>query len=69
MTDPYVEKIIEENEERAREHEGDNGDTGLAKEVDGFFAPVIDAIDNVDGADHERSELDAVENDKAQRPE
>lgn len=68
MTDPQVEKEIEENEARKREHAHD-GESKLEREVEEFFEPVFDIIDRVDGETAEERQLKDIENDKAQRPE
>jgi hypothetical protein len=65
--DDYVEKVIEENEERAQEHKHDD-ESKLEREVGGFFAPVIDVIDRLDGETAEERQLDDIENDREQRP-
>ena len=68
MTDPQVEKEIEENEARKKEHAHD-GESKLEREVEEFFEPVFDVIDRVDGETAEDRQLRDLENDKAQRPE
>ncbi len=66
--DPYVEKVIEENEARKKEHAHD-GESKLEKEVDDFFQPVFNVIDRVDGATVEDRELTSLENDTDQGPD
>ena len=66
--DPYVEKVIEENEERKREH-AHEGESKLEEEVEEFFEPVFDLIDRVDGQTAEDRELNDIENDREQRPD
>lgn len=66
--DPYIEKVIEENEERAKEHKHD-GESKLEQEVENFFEPVFDIIDRVDGETAEERELKGIENDREQRPD
>jgi hypothetical protein len=66
--DPYVEKVIEENEERAKEHKHD-GESKLEREVESFFEPVIDVIERVDGQTAEERQLEDIENDREQRPD
>jgi hypothetical protein len=65
--DKYVEKVIEENEERAEEHEHD-GEPKLEQEVEGFFAPIVDLIEGVGGQSSEEDQVDRIENDRKQRP-
>jgi hypothetical protein len=65
--DKYVEKVIEENEERAEEHQHD-GEPKLEREVEGFFAPIVDLIEGVDGQSAEEDQVDRIENDREQRP-
>jgi len=62
-TDPYTEKIIEENEERAEERENENGDTGFAKKMDDFFEPIFGSASRLVG-DRDGKEFDEVEPDK-----
>jgi hypothetical protein len=66
--DPYVEKVIEENEERKEQHAHD-GESKLEREVEEFFEPVFDVIDRVDGQTAEERQLEDIENDREQRPD
>lgn len=65
--DSYVEKVIEENEARKKEHAHD-GQSKLEQDVDEFFEPVFDVIDRIDGETAEDRQLKDIENDREQRP-
>ena len=65
--DAYIEKVIEENEERAHEHKHD-GESKLEEEAEGFFAPITDLIDGSDGKSAEERRVEDIENDRDQRP-
>jgi hypothetical protein len=63
--DEYVEKVIEANEERAKEQsQGD--ESKVEKEVDGLFAPLINVINSGDGDTVEEHERDRRQNDAEQ---